>query len=177
MDPNIDLEEILADQQRWVDSNGRAGRLAGFAGLDLYQADLSNRCLVSVNFRGTNLGGARLCGSDLTNADMSGANLNGANLIGTRLEGVDFTGAVLIKANLPYRIVQIGPIGSECGELIYKVGINEVRRGCFKNQTLQDFANKVESAHGSDKFGVEYRLVIEYLKLLRREYAAEKVSE
>jgi uncharacterized protein YjbI with pentapeptide repeats len=107
------MDNILEEHKKWVESEGREGRRGLLQGADLRGADLSRAFLRGADLRGANLNGAKLAA-----ADLSGAKLN-ANLIGDKpivnlaetipievylrgadLRGADLSGADLSKANL-----------------------------------------------------------------------------
>ncbi|MEI8166552.1 MAG: pentapeptide repeat-containing protein, partial [Chloroflexales bacterium] len=101
-------------------------------------------------------------------ANLTGANLGGANLTGAYLGGANLTGAYLNKndwklvGDRPYFSVSpIGSRGDSCSLWLTTKG-PWVRAGCFWN-TLEAFAAKVESTHGDNIYGQEYRAVIALL--------------
>lgn len=57
-------------------------------------------------------------------------------------------------------------IGSEEGSLsVYNTDTGiRVTRGCFRG-TLDEFKKAVEATHGSNKFGVQYKKIIEYIEM------------
>src|SRR5581483_8151270 len=120
-----DLDNILAEHKRWLDTKGEAGRLADFTsygpggnvvgahlvGADLKWANLNRARLTNVNLGRTdlfdaNLSEAVLAGSDLTEAnlataDMTGADLTGADLTGAQLGFAKLAGVHFEPKNLP----------------------------------------------------------------------------
>ena len=97
-----ELKNILAQHQRWFETNSVQGTLA-----NLCHANLKGATLTFSNLRGANLRCANLEGADLENADLRSANLYGANLYranlyranlqGANLTGADLTGTILEK--------------------------------------------------------------------------------
>lgn len=98
-------------------------------------------------------------------ANLSGANLSRANLSRANLSGADLSGV---------RIWQFGPAGSRGGWLVIKwgPGFDEVMTGCFRG-TLAEFESAVQTTHGGNKWGVQYRgiiaLVREWIKVAEQE--------
>ena len=110
-----ELERILADNEAFLESAGRAGVRADFssidladtnlgdvnlAGVNLRAADLSRINLKDANLRHANLGSANLTGANLGGANLTGANLVNAHLMRASLNDADITGATLVGANL-----------------------------------------------------------------------------
>jgi uncharacterized protein YjbI with pentapeptide repeats len=90
-----ELEEILRQHAKWIESTGKRGKRADLSGRNLRVADLSDAMLI----------GADLTKADLRVADLSGANLSGANLrrailSEANLSSVDLSGANLRRADL-----------------------------------------------------------------------------
>ncbi len=125
-----DLENIIANHRRWLNSDGKDGEKAvliraklvgadfysvrlsraNFQGADLRGADLSEADLYEANFEDANLvdatlawaslDGANLNWADLQGAELRWANLEGTNLTGANLRFADFEGANLKGAKL-----------------------------------------------------------------------------
>jgi len=117
--------EVLAEHQRWIDSNGREGRRAELEGADLRgmrlgaaanlrRADLRRAHLEGANLAGADLSGAQANGAHFEGAILEdlvadqhelncfeGASFHGAVLSGARLQSPDLTGAILLGAALP----------------------------------------------------------------------------
>lgn len=92
------FEEKLASHKEWVDSHGRTGNKADFAG-----ADLEGTELIGVNFRfadfhDANLKAADLLLADLRDACLVRADLQDACLVGANLEGANLEDASLETA-------------------------------------------------------------------------------
>ena len=95
----------------------------------------------------------------------------------------DLSRADLRDANLPYKIIQVGPIGSRKDYTIYWVDEDKVQCGCWsgpgkygygKGGTLDEFIDRVNSIYEpSSTYGKEYRAAIEYFKILRQEAAGK----
>lgn len=103
--PSINLEEILAAHQAWVNSRGQDGKRAILQGADLSARDLVEVQLNSADLRGadlssSDLSGAHLHGADLREAEMMGANLTGSNLAVSRLRRARLIGCSVDGANL-----------------------------------------------------------------------------
>ena len=90
-----DLAAVLALHQRYLESQGREGKLADLAGADLSRRDLSN-----IDLRGAKLRGVSFVDADLQHANLQGADLRGAKLQGANLEHAKFEDAILIDADL-----------------------------------------------------------------------------
>ena len=90
-----ELETILNDHRRWLDSEGRKGQKADLAYAMLKEADLYAACISGINLQGADLQGA-----DLSEADLYEANLRGANMADAILEWASLDGAQLQRASL-----------------------------------------------------------------------------
>ena len=100
-----DLQQILADHQKWLDSSGKEGERA-----NLVRTDLRGRNLAKANLQKAKLDGAdlrsacfvktQLSVATLLGADLRGADLSKARLHGATLEQAQFQGACLIRAEL-----------------------------------------------------------------------------
>lgn len=66
-----ELEKILSEHKKWIDTNLTEGKQA-----DLLDADLRGADLRSEDLRSADLRGADLRGADLQNADLRGADLD-----------------------------------------------------------------------------------------------------
>ena len=91
------------------------------------------------------------CGADLRGADLRDADLRGAYLRGAgEITSVD-------------DILFIGPIGSRADFThIYRTNKGVyVKCGCFFG-TVDEFASKVKVTHGDNKYGIEYRKIIDF---------------
>lgn len=110
-----ELEEILQEHERWVESEAGAGKravlskvyLAGahLAEAKLREADLSEAFLLEADLsgailRGATLSEAALSGADLSEADLVAATLSEADLRGADLPEADLSGATLSGADL-----------------------------------------------------------------------------
>jgi len=107
-----ELDAILSENTKSVNSGGRLGTQGVLIHADLHGAELANRDLRGLDLTGANLDGANLAGAnlvspeqgltDLTQASLRGARLNGAHLKGAYLGGEDLqhTGADLTGADL-----------------------------------------------------------------------------
>ncbi len=100
-----ELDAILQEHRKWLDSSGSEGTMA-----NLSMASLSGANLSRANLSGANLGGANLTKADLSLANLSkadlslanlDANFDGENLTGVvHLEGADLREADLTNAKL-----------------------------------------------------------------------------
>ncbi len=79
------LQDILENHRKWVESGGKEGQRAALGSVNLWQAML---------------GGANLQAADLSNANLEEAFLGGANLLLANLEKANLQGANLEGANL-----------------------------------------------------------------------------
>ena len=120
-----EIQKILEEHQRWLESGGEEGERADFSrknlrevnlrGVNLERANLERANLERATLWGANLRGANLWevnleranleranlwGATLWGANLRGANLRGANLWGANLERVNLVGANLLEANL-----------------------------------------------------------------------------
>ncbi len=88
-----ELKQILADHQRWVETDGKEGEQSDLSRTDLQGAALVGANLVSASLQGANLGGAKLQKAILFRANLQGADLPRADLQGADLRGADLTKA------------------------------------------------------------------------------------
>jgi hypothetical protein len=142
---NEELEKILEDHKKWLESKGEEGK----------QADLSNTILDGKEMEHVNLEGAdlrkavfskaNLIGANLAEADLRKADLHGADLRSAHLMGANFQEAFLGEANL--RKAYLHRANFEKSDVIrvkfsrgrYKyLGINTT--GCFGSQQFKRFA-------------------------------------
>jgi hypothetical protein len=146
---------------------------ANLSGADLSSADLSRANLSRANLSGAYLSSAylssaNLSGADLSSADLSRANLSSANLSGAYLSSADLSSADLSRANLSGAtligerpILILGPMGSRGTYLLSAITDQGVRieAGCWRGP-LTEFAARVETEHGDNEHGREYRAAI-----------------
>lgn len=92
-----ELEFILSEHKRWLESGGDEGRRANLSGASLRGAYLSG-----ADLRNAALSGANLNGADLSYADLRSAYLSDANLSYADLRSADLSYADLSDANLSY---------------------------------------------------------------------------
>lgn len=129
---------------------------------DLSLADLRNTYMRCANLQHAKLRGANMRNTDLHGADLSGADLNGADLRGTDLNGADLSGADLRGA---YFVNSVSQAGSRHDKLVWNYhadveGGLMFKTGCFWG-ALAEFAAAVENEHSDDKWGRQYRGLIE----------------
>lgn len=124
-EPDAQISGVIEEHAMWLQSKGKEGTKAVFAGADLSGINLVDVNLANANLRESNLAdsdcrGAVFQGSDMRHANLSGAHvgeadmavaimrhadmqlaqLQGANLRGTDLSGVNLKGASLSNADL-----------------------------------------------------------------------------
>ena len=80
-----ELQDILHEHKRWLDSDGDRGKRADLSGADLSGTDLTDARLDDANLKGADLSGA-----DLSDAKLFGANLRDADLLQARLSRTIF---------------------------------------------------------------------------------------
>ncbi len=100
-----ELEEILRQHEKWVESEEEKGERADLSRVDLStanlrRADLRGANLHRANLRMADLLEADLSMTDLLEADLTGADLTGADLRWSRLSRANLAGAVLSEAKL-----------------------------------------------------------------------------
>ena len=101
-----ELERILAEHKRWIETDDMEGS----------RADLRNADLWGANLWGADLWGANLWGADLRNADLRNADLGGANLWGADLWGANLRNADLRNAkNVPFVPYSCPDVGAFIG--------------------------------------------------------------
>ena len=140
---------------------------------DLTGADLTGANLADANLAGADLTGANLTGANLTRANLAGANLARANLTGAYLAGAKLTETLTLVGPRP--VLQIGPIGSRAALLSAYLtsGGTYIRTGCFFG-TLADFCAAVETEHGTNPHGVEYRAAIALIETHAAEFTPKQ---
>lgn len=100
-----ELELILAEHKKYVETEGKEGTKANLKGVNLKgvnlgEADLSYANLRGANLRGANLRGVSLFRADLGEADLGEADLRYANIRYANLRGADLVAAELRNAEL-----------------------------------------------------------------------------
>ncbi len=82
--PDEELQKILEEHRKWVESEGKEGERANLWRANLREADLSGANLREADLQGTNLQGAKLYEANLQEANLNGANLREADLSGAK---------------------------------------------------------------------------------------------
>ena len=100
-----ELGDVLADHEKWLASDGKAGKFANLSGFNLENIDLSFRNLGKIVLKGArlqsaNLHGANLEEANLAEADLSAANLRQASLQKSILCDVEFQNADVQDARI-----------------------------------------------------------------------------
>lgn len=98
------IQQILQEHQKWLNTDGRMGKKAVLIGADLsgaylYGANLVKADLKQATLSGANLTGANLAEADFSVADLSGAILYQASLVKTQFKGANLQRAALFGAN------------------------------------------------------------------------------
>ncbi len=93
--PDEELQKILEEHRKWVESEGKEGERA-----NLWRANLQEANLNGANLQGADLQGTNLQGAKLYEANLQEANLNGANLQEAHLSAANLQKARLYEANL-----------------------------------------------------------------------------
>lgn len=96
----IDLENVLAEHKKWIDSKGEEGRLANLQETYLRLADLRLANLEGANLRWVVLRRANLEGANLRYANLRYADLRDAEVRGADLRGADLRDAFLKRVKL-----------------------------------------------------------------------------
>ena len=127
------------------------------------ETDSLRLCLEAAVKAGADLARTNLVGANLVGANLAGANLMDANLVGADLARADLVRAYGRKLTLIGKqpALVIGPLGSRCAYLtafLTDAGVY-IRTGCFWD-TLDAFRAAVESTHGTNEHGREYRAAI-----------------
>ena len=95
-----ELQEFLAQHNRWVESKGKEGAIAVLGQANLQEAYLERASLGRADLQEADLRGANLQKADLNRANLQKADLRGAKLQGAYLEGAELQGADLREAKL-----------------------------------------------------------------------------
>jgi hypothetical protein len=82
-----ELEQILADHKRWLESEGKGGIRADLSNANLRKRNIPYALLKGADLQKTCLDGAFLWGARLEDANLSHAHLDQAILTGAHLEG------------------------------------------------------------------------------------------
>ena len=85
-----EVDQLLKEHQKWLDSKGESGVRADLRGRDLTWLEFSG-----TSFKGALLDRAQLDNAECLSANFVGAKMRGASLIKCRLLGANFTGANL----------------------------------------------------------------------------------
>lgn len=98
---NHDIEELLQDHERWLNTSGREGKQLVLSGYDLRGIkSLSVRRLSMMIAQGAILYAVDLSGAEMLAANLTKADLRDANLAGTDLRGARLTHAKLARADM-----------------------------------------------------------------------------
>ena len=81
-----ELDKIIYNHKKWLQSDGAEGERANLSSADLSSADLSYANLSSADLSYADLSYANLSSAYLISADLSSANLSSANLISADLD-------------------------------------------------------------------------------------------
>ena len=92
------LQKILEEHRKWVESKGKEGKIANLQGANLQKANLGFADLQEADLEKANLQGAFLQSANLQGAKLFGANLQGANLLYANLEGSHDLPAFQVKS-------------------------------------------------------------------------------
>ncbi len=95
-----ELKRVLAEHEKWLQTDGEEGAQAKLQGANLRVAKLQRADLRGAKLQKANLYRADLQSAILRVADLQGANLGVANLQGAKLLGANLSGANLYGANL-----------------------------------------------------------------------------
>lgn len=107
-----ELNSILAEHQKWLNTDGKEGRRA-----DLYRADLRRASLIGASLEEASLIGASLIRASLEGASLEEASLKRADLRGADLEGASLRGASLRGADLRGADLDFSAFPLWCGGL------------------------------------------------------------
>jgi hypothetical protein len=104
-DSGLDLDRLLAEHRRWIDSGGAQGHrlrldATDLSGRDLAETLFTNATLRRCDFSGSDCAGAQFSGADLRGAEFIGAKLTGCNMAVARLRHAKLRGGHLDSVNL-----------------------------------------------------------------------------
>ncbi len=94
------LEQILREHKKWVETRKNDGKRANLCDADLFQYNLTGVQLQEANLTKADLADTNLTGADLQGANLTMADLDQAILIGASLEKANLTRANLDVAKL-----------------------------------------------------------------------------
>lgn len=141
---------------------------ASLEGAYMYGASLEGASLDGAYLNGAYLNAASLDGASLRNTSLNWASLNWASLSRASMSSTSFVGAYLDdKEDTIEEIKQFGYFGSTGRYTVaYKCKKSiKIRCGCFFG-TLAEFESKVAETHGDNKYGKEYRAVIDLIRAI-----------
>ena len=95
-----ELRRVLAEHEKWRETEGKEGHRADLSNTDLSGKDLHGAFLNGADLHGANLWKANLHEAHLSKADLHGADLTDADLHGAYLNSADLHGANLTEADL-----------------------------------------------------------------------------
>ncbi len=95
-----ELKRVLAEHEKWLQTDGEEGVQAKLQGANLQDAKLQGANLQDANLYGAYLDGANLSGAKLKGADLREADFSRAKLQGADLRRADLQGANLKEAEL-----------------------------------------------------------------------------
>jgi uncharacterized protein YjbI with pentapeptide repeats len=106
-----DLDKILEEHKKWVETNGKEGRQALLRGANLTQAllqgaNLTKAVLTKANLSEADLRGANLTLAALWDANLTKADLWKADLTEARLNRTNLTEALMQEANLTRSVLR-----------------------------------------------------------------------
>ena len=99
-----ELNKILEEHKKWLETGYREGKKADLSSADLRSADLRSANLRYANLSSANLSYAKLRSANLYSADLCSADLSYANLSYANLRYADLRSANLSSANLDYSV-------------------------------------------------------------------------
>jgi uncharacterized protein YjbI with pentapeptide repeats len=142
---------VLAQHEKWLESDGREGKQAVFERADLSGMDLSERLLRLVVFRRCSLAGALFAGTQLFAVDFSGSDLRQALFRGAVVNGGRFDDADLSTAD--FRECRIAPLplaGEGGGQIVTSFNGAKLTRNTLAGAIVVagDFANTALDERG-----------------------------
>lgn len=138
------FDAVLAEHEKWLDSDGRDGKQAVFERADLSGIDLSERLLRLIVFRRCSLIGALFAGAQIFAVDFSGSDLRQALFRRAMVSGGRFDDADLSTADLTEcRVAPLPLSGAGGGQIVTSFRGAKLSRSTFAGAVVvaADFAN------------------------------------
>jgi sigma-54 dependent transcriptional regulator, flagellar regulatory protein len=130
------IEHIVTEHQKWLETAGAQGRCCDFSGQNLEGVELPKAKLSKGKFLETNLREARLQNADLSQCDFRGAIFNRAYLRCTNFEGADLRNTQWAQAVVEKANFENARLSSANMSEVYNLVPNQIQNAETENLTL-----------------------------------------